>query len=111
MKLSRIVKPAAWAVDLDSVVRLRDERNKLIVAGDEFRRQQKETSSKIPKASADERPQLIENGKQLRTQISETEARQKLVEAELRGTPGSDSQYDASGRSGRRRKMTPAKFT
>ncbi|MCP4173490.1 MAG: serine--tRNA ligase [Fuerstiella sp.] len=77
-------KARGVAVDLDAVIRLRDERNKLIVAGDELRRQQKETSSKIPKASADERPQLIENGKQLRTQISETESRQKQVEAELR---------------------------
>jgi seryl-tRNA synthetase len=77
-------KARGVAVDLDTVVRLRDERNKLIFAGDELRRQQKETSSKIPKASADERPALIENGKQLRTQISETESRQKQVEAELR---------------------------
>ncbi|MEO2013878.1 MAG: serine--tRNA ligase [Fuerstiella sp.] len=77
-------KARGVAVDLDAVIRLRDERNKLIVAGDEMRRQQKETSSKIPKASADERPALIDHGKQLRTQISDTEARQKEVEANLR---------------------------
>jgi seryl-tRNA synthetase len=77
-------KARGVAVDLDAVIRLRDERSKLIVAGDALRRQQKETSSKIPKASADERPELIENGKQLRTQISETESRQKQVETELR---------------------------
>ncbi len=77
-------KARGVAVDLDAVIRLRDERNKLIFAGDELRRQQKETSSKIPKASADERPALIDHGKQLRTQISDTEARQKEVEANLR---------------------------
>lgn len=71
------------AVDIDSVVSLRDERNKLIGAGDELRRQQKETSSKIPKASAEERPSLIEAGKKLRGEISEVEGKQKEVEASL----------------------------
>lgn len=71
-------------VDIDSVVRLRDERNKLIGAGDELRRQQKEASAKIPKASAEERPSLIAQGKQLRTEISEVEAKQKEIEAALK---------------------------
>ena len=77
-------KARGVTVNVEAVVRLRDERNKLIVAGDELRRQQKEASGKIPKASAEERPQLIELGKQLREQISEVESQQKAVEEELR---------------------------
>ncbi len=71
-------------VDVDAVIRLRDERNKLIVSGDELRRQQKEASAKIPKATTEERPGLIELGKQLREQISEVEGNQKAVEEQLR---------------------------
>lgn len=72
------------SADIDAVIQLRDERNRLIVAGDELRRQQKETSAQIPGASAAERPQLIEQGKALRQQISETEAEQKTIEEQLR---------------------------
>lgn len=71
-------------VDVDAVIRLREERNKLVGEGDELRRQQKETSSQIPKASADERPALIEAGKKLREQISGIESHQKEVEVKLR---------------------------
>lgn len=71
-------------VDVAAVVQFRNDRNKLIAAGDELRREQKEASSKIPKASAEERPALIELGKKLRAQISETEAKQKLIEVQLR---------------------------
>lgn len=71
-------------VDIDAVISLRDERNQLIASGDELRRQQKEVSGRIPKASAEERPVFIAQGKQLREQISETEAKQKEVEARLR---------------------------
>jgi len=71
-------------VDIDAVVSLREERNKLIAAGDELRRQAKETSSKIPKASAEERPALIELGKKLRDDVSEAEAKQKDIDAKLR---------------------------
>ncbi|MCR9198794.1 MAG: serine--tRNA ligase [Planctomycetaceae bacterium] len=71
-------------VDVDAVIRLREERNKLVGEGDELRRQQKETSSQIPKASAEDRPALIEAGKKLREQISGIEARQKEIEADLR---------------------------
>lgn len=56
-------KARGVTVDLDAVIRLRDERNRLIASGDELRRQQKDASAKIPKASADERPALIELGK------------------------------------------------
>jgi len=71
-------------VDLAAVVRLRDERNSLIVAGDEWRRQQKEISPQIPKASPEQRAQLIEQGKQLREQIAAGEEKLKAVEESLR---------------------------
>ena len=70
--------------DVGALLTLREERNKLNQAGDDLRRQQNETSAKIPKASAEERPALIEQGKEFKQQISENEAQQKDVEAKLR---------------------------
>jgi len=70
--------------DVDAVIRLRDQRNALIVRGDEIRRQQKEVSAKIPKASADERPALIEQGKVLRDEVSAIDEQLKVVEEQLR---------------------------
>lgn len=70
--------------DVDALIRLREERNTLNTAGDDLRRQQNETSAKIPKASSEERPALIELGKSLKQQIAENESKQKAVEAELR---------------------------
>lgn len=71
-------------VDVGAVVRLREERNALITSGDELRRQQKDVSARIPKASADERPALIEQGKQLREQIAAADERLKGIEEQLR---------------------------
>lgn len=71
-------------VDLDAIVRLRDQRNTLIASGDELRRRQKDVSGRIPKASADDRPQLIAEGKALREQIGQIDDELKQVEAELR---------------------------
>ena len=65
------------------IVELRDSRAQLIVEGDRLRREQKETSSQIPQASAEDRPELIARGKQLRQQVTEVEDRQKQVESEL----------------------------
>lgn len=70
--------------DVDAVIRLRDQRNALIVRGDEIRRQQKEVSAKIPKAAADERPALIEQGKVLRDEVSAIDEQLKVVEEQLR---------------------------
>lgn len=70
--------------NVDAVIRLRDERNSLITKGDDLRRQQKEVSALIPKASPLERPKLVEQGKQLREQVSQTEEQQKVVEEQLR---------------------------
>ncbi len=71
-------------VDIDAVIQLRTDSKQLMLKGDDLRRQQKEASAKIPKASADERPALIELGKNLRNQISEVEAQQKEVDAKLK---------------------------
>ena len=71
-------------VDVEAVIQLREQRNTLIASGDELRRQQKETSAQIPKASAEERPALIEAGKALREQVSGIEAEQKDIEQQLR---------------------------
>lgn len=65
------------------ILELRDQRSSLITAGDELRRQQKETAAKIPKASADERPGFVEHGKQLKLDVAENEAALKFVESEL----------------------------
>lgn len=71
-------------VNVDAVIRLRDERNSLITKGDDLRRQQKEVSALIPKAAPEERPKLVEQGKLLREQVSQTEEQQKVVEEQLR---------------------------
>jgi len=71
-------------VNVDAVIRLRDERNALIAKGDDLRRKQKEVSAQIPKASATERPELVEQGKHLRDQVGQTEELQKKIEEQLR---------------------------
>ena len=71
-------------IALDRIVELRDQRSRLISQGDELRHDQKETSSQIPKASADDRPALIARGKQLREEVAGIEDKQKQVESELR---------------------------
>ena len=55
----------------------------MIVEGDRLRREQKETSSQIPQASAEDRPDLIARGKRLRQQVTEIEDQQKQVEQQL----------------------------
>jgi seryl-tRNA synthetase len=70
-------------VDIDAVIRLREKRAKLIADGDGLRREQKETSSQIPQASADAKKTLIVRGKELRELVNASESRLKDVEAEL----------------------------
>lgn len=70
-------------VDLDTLMQLRDRRSELIQHTDTMRRDQKEISGKIPKASADDKPKLIAQGKELREKISATETELKSVEADL----------------------------
>ncbi|MFN5733850.1 MAG: serine--tRNA ligase [Planctomyces sp.] len=70
--------------EVDAVIRLRDQRNALIVRGDEIRRQQKDVSARIPKAAADERPALIEQGKVLRDEVSAIDEQLRVVEEQLR---------------------------
>ncbi len=75
-------------VNLEALIRLRDQRNSLISSGDDHRRQQKEVSARIPKATAEERPGLIELGRQLREQVTAMDEQLRLVEEQLRAEQG-----------------------
>ncbi len=70
-------------VDVSPILSLRDQRRELITRGDALRKEQKETSGKIPKASADQKPALIARGKQLREEVAKIEEEQKKVEEQL----------------------------
>ena len=70
--------------DVARLVELRDQRGALIKQADDLRREQKETSGQIPKASAEDKPTLIARGKELREQIQQSEAELKSVEDELK---------------------------
>ena len=70
--------------DVDAVIRLRNDRNLLIANGDELRRQAKDISGQIPRATPDDRARLVELGKQVRVAVSQTEEQQKTVEVQLR---------------------------
>ena len=104
MKLSQNCKARGVAVDLDAVIRLRDERNKLIVAGDELRRRAKGNVVEDPQSLRRRTAcSSSKTGKQLRTEISETEVSPEgQVEARTARTPGSDPQHDTPRRSGGR---------
>lgn len=72
------------SVNLDQIIELREQRNKLIAECDQLRHEQKEISSQIPKASDPEQKQvMIARGKELRGQISDRESRLKAFESEL----------------------------
>ncbi|MFM7056120.1 MAG: serine--tRNA ligase [Planctomycetota bacterium] len=70
--------------DVDAVLRLRQERNELITRGDELRRQQKEISAQIPRASSADRPALVEQGRVLRDQVAAADELLRAVELHLR---------------------------
>ena len=70
--------------DVETVIRLRDERNVLIAKGDELRRQQKGVSAQIPKAAVADLPSLVEQGRLLRDKVAQTEEIQKEIEERLR---------------------------
>ena len=73
------------AVDLSQLLTLRDQRSKLIVEGDNLRRDQKEISAQIPKTKdADEKQKLIAKGKELREAITANERQVADVEPQLR---------------------------
>lgn len=71
-------------IDLDTLIRLRDERSRLISEGDTLRHEQKETSARIPKAAADEKQQLIAQGRELRERIGVNEGELARVEQAVR---------------------------
>jgi seryl-tRNA synthetase len=70
-------------IDLDTLVALRSSRSEAIGRVDALRHEQKETSSQIPKASAEDKPQLIARGKELRQQVSDAESELKQVEQDI----------------------------
>lgn len=70
--------------DVDAVLRLRLERNDLITRGDELRRQQKDISAQIPRASSTDRPVLVEQGRVLRDQVAAADELLRAVELRLR---------------------------
>lgn len=71
-------------VELAELPKLRDRRRELIAEGDRLRGEQKETSGRIPKASAEDKPGLIARGKELREQVGVIEQQQREVEEALR---------------------------
>jgi seryl-tRNA synthetase len=73
------------SVDLSRITSLRELRGKLIAAGDNLRREQKELSAQIPKTKdADEKQKLIAKGKELREAIAANEKQVADVEPQLR---------------------------
>lgn len=72
-------------VDLEAIVRLRERRGTLIAQGDQWRREQNETATRIPKESdAQQKQALIARGKELKQLVAANEADLKQVEIELR---------------------------
>lgn len=76
-------------VDLSQLTALRELRSKLIVEGDNLRREQKEISAQIPKTKdADEKQKLIAKGKELREAIAANEKQVAAVEPQIREVLG-----------------------
>jgi seryl-tRNA synthetase len=73
------------AVDLSQLTSLRELRSKLIVEGDNLRREQKEISAQIPTTKdAEAKQKLIAKGKELRESITANEKQVADVEPQLR---------------------------
>jgi len=72
------------AAELDQIVALRDQRSQLITQTDATRHEQKETSARIPKATAADKPALVEKGRALREQVAQLEAELATVETRIR---------------------------
>jgi len=71
-------------VDIAAIAELRVCRSRLITQGDALRREQKEASSRIPKAAPQDKPALIARGRELREQVAANETEQHEVESRLR---------------------------
>jgi seryl-tRNA synthetase len=72
--------------DVDRVVRLDDERKRLVQETQALQQRQNEVSRLIPKEKEAARKQaLIQEGRELREKVAGLEARSKQVEADLRG--------------------------
>ncbi|WP_319561721.1 serine--tRNA ligase [Marispirochaeta sp.] len=71
--------------DLDKVITLYEERNRLLSAVDDLRRRRNENAGKMKgKLSPEERAPLVEEGKRLKEDISRLEEELKGVSAELK---------------------------
>ncbi|WP_321991886.1 serine--tRNA ligase [Marispirochaeta aestuarii] len=71
--------------DLDKVIALYEERNRLLNEVDDLRRQRNENAAKMKgKLPPEERAPLVEEGKRLKEDISGLEERLKTVSAELK---------------------------
>ncbi|MFQ5730862.1 MAG: serine--tRNA ligase [Planctomycetaceae bacterium] len=70
--------------DVHGLVELRERRRRLITETDALRHEQKDTSAKIPEATAEERPALIARGKELKEQIGVKAEALTDVEREIR---------------------------
>jgi len=70
--------------DVDAVLRLAEERSKIIVELDAARSRRKDISSRVPKATEAERPALVQEVGGLKAKIAALEARQEIIETELR---------------------------
>jgi seryl-tRNA synthetase len=77
------------SIDLAQLAALNDRRKQLIVETDRLRHEQKDVSSRIPKADAASKPALVERGKQLREQVGTLEEEQRTVDAGLKALQAS----------------------
>jgi seryl-tRNA synthetase len=73
------------AVDIQTVLRLRQRRGEVITQGDQLRREQNEVAQSIPKEKdADRKQAAIARGKELKGLAAANDEQLKIVEAELR---------------------------
>jgi seryl-tRNA synthetase len=70
--------------DVSNLLKFDEQRRSLIASGDQLRREQKEVSGQIPKATPDSRPALVARGKELRELVAQSEQQLAEIEAGLR---------------------------
>ncbi len=81
-RIKENIKNRFMSVDLDEIIELSKDRNKLLASVEGLRQERNETAQKMKSAkSNDERVPLIERGKALKSEIAEIEQELKVVEA------------------------------
>ncbi|MEZ6055398.1 MAG: serine--tRNA ligase [Planctomycetaceae bacterium] len=70
--------------DIPAIVSLRDKRGELIIEGDQYRQEQNDIASRIPKAAPGDRPALVERGKELKGLVSANKDALATVEEQLK---------------------------